>query len=47
MPADSYPVSTHPNEHDSEEETLKKILKILDEARDGTAPLQVTVVTTS
>ena len=45
MPADQYPQDTTPRQDDTEEMTLHKILKILDEAKTGQSPLKVVVVT--
>jgi hypothetical protein len=42
MPEDTYPQDTTPRQNDTQEETLHKILKILDEAKTGTTPLHVT-----
>lgn len=41
MPESQYPQDTNPAQSDTEEETLHKILKILDDARTGDYPLQV------
>lgn len=41
MPANPFPQNTAPSQRDSEEISLKKILKVLDEAKSGTTPLKV------
>ena len=39
---DAYPSNTQPHQNDTEEESLHKILKVLDEAKTGTRPLATT-----
>lgn len=46
MANDNYPTDTKPQINDTEDETLKKILKLLDEAVNGDKPLKVVVITT-